>query len=238
MRLQEINESKAEERIRSHPGVAYYGGKDDDHFVELKKGYEMDGQRSFGNSSAAEAVKMLKHIKKSAEEVTEAGMPASIIRSKQKYSMMTPEELYATFKEVADRSGRDIQEIARSVARTHAYKDLDIYWNRIKGFVQTNEAAPPGMEDTVLKLKKQYPGEEEKAFATAWSIYNKKNESVSEGFPYDVDHMPGATRKDLAPKGCTTCNGHGRVYKLNGKLHTSNPGPGAKRIVCPVCKGM
>lgn len=35
--------------------------------------------------------------------------------------------------------------------------------------------APPGMEDTVMKLKKQYPGEPEKAFATAWSIYNKNH---------------------------------------------------------------
>ena len=45
------------------------------------------------------------------------------------------------------------------------------------------EKAPPGMEDMVLKLKKQYPGEPAKAFATAWSIYNKKhgkNESVDE----------------------------------------------------------
>jgi hypothetical protein len=41
-------------------------------------------------------------------------------------------------------------------------------------FDLVRESAPPGMEDEVLKLKKQYPGEEEKAFATAWSIYNKK----------------------------------------------------------------
>jgi hypothetical protein len=37
-----------------------------------------------------------------------------------------------------------------------------------------DEVAPPGMEDMVMKLKKQYPGEPAKAFATAWSIYNKK----------------------------------------------------------------
>ena len=37
------------------------------------------------------------------------------------------------------------------------------------------EKAPPGMEDLVLKLKKQYPGHPELAFATAWSIYNKKH---------------------------------------------------------------
>lgn len=59
-----LEESKVEDAIRAHPGVSYYGGKSDDHFVELHKGYEMDGQRSFGNPSAAEAKKMLKHIKK------------------------------------------------------------------------------------------------------------------------------------------------------------------------------
>ena len=42
------------------------------------------------------------------------------------------------------------------------------------------EKAPPGMEDMVMKLKKQYPGHEEKAFATAWSIYNKKNGKTEE----------------------------------------------------------
>lgn len=42
------------------------------------------------------------------------------------------------------------------------------------------ESAPPGMEDMVLKLKKQYPGEPEKAFATAWSIYNKKHGKTEE----------------------------------------------------------
>lgn len=37
------------------------------------------------------------------------------------------------------------------------------------------EKAPPGMEDFVLKLKKQYPGQPQKAFATAWAVYNKKH---------------------------------------------------------------
>jgi DnaJ-class molecular chaperone len=65
-----------------------------------------------------------------------------------------------------------------------------------------------------------------------------KDIALNEKFPYDVDHMPGATRKDLSPKGCKTCNGHGHVYKSSdGKLRTDNPGKGSKRIVCPTCKG-
>lgn len=60
----ELHENKTEAKIKAHPAVSYYGGKQDDHFVELHKGWEMDGQRSFGNKSAAEAFKMLKHVKK------------------------------------------------------------------------------------------------------------------------------------------------------------------------------
>jgi hypothetical protein len=37
------------------------------------------------------------------------------------------------------------------------------------------EVAPPGMEDTVLALKKKFPGQEGKAYAIAWSQYNKKH---------------------------------------------------------------
>lgn len=40
--------------------------------------------------------------------------------------------------------------------------------------VELDEVAPPGMEDMVLKLKKQYPDNPGRAFATAWSIYNKQ----------------------------------------------------------------
>jgi len=37
------------------------------------------------------------------------------------------------------------------------------------------EKAPPGMEKAVKDIKKEYPGHPEKAFATAWSIYDKKH---------------------------------------------------------------
>jgi len=45
----------------------------------------------------------------------------------------------------------------------------------------TTESAPPGMEDVVMKLKKEYPNDHSKAFATAWSIYNKKHGKAEEG---------------------------------------------------------
>ena len=43
-----------------------------------------------------------------------------------------------------------------------------------------DEKAPPGMEAMVRKLKKEYPSEPAKAFATAWSIYNKKHGQADE----------------------------------------------------------
>lgn len=45
----------------------------------------------------------------------------------------------------------------------------------------TMESVPPGFpEDLMMKLKKQYKGSPERAFATAWSIHKKKKKSVSE----------------------------------------------------------
>ena len=50
----------------------------------------------------------------------------------------------------------------------------------VVGEESLDEKAPPGMEAMVMKLKKEYPGEPEKAFATAWSIYNKKHGKAEE----------------------------------------------------------
>jgi hypothetical protein len=47
------------------------------------------------------------------------------------------------------------------------------------------EKAPPGMERLVKDIKKQYPGHPEKAFATAWSIYNKQHGKTDEGSMVD-----------------------------------------------------
>ena len=45
---------------------------------------------------------------------------------------------------------------------------------------EMEETAPPGEEHLVKDLKKEYPGHEDKAFATAWSIYNKKHGKTEE----------------------------------------------------------
>lgn len=59
------------------------------------------------------------------------------------------------------------------------------------------EKAPPGMEDVVLSLKKKYPGEEGRAYAIAWSMYNKKHGKTDEGVtPYNLPQKS----QDKAPK--------------------------------------
>lgn len=47
--------------------------------------------------------------------------------------------------------------------------------------LETYESAPPGFpEKLMMKLKKQYKGNPERAFATAWGIHKKKKKSVKE----------------------------------------------------------
>ena len=56
------------------------------------------------------------------------------------------------------------------------------------------EEAPPGMSDTVKKFKKDGM-DDEMAFSLAWSIYNKRNETISEAYtiayekPSDIKHI-------------------------------------------------
>jgi hypothetical protein len=79
-------------------------------------------------------------------------------------------------------------QTAGTIGRDQAYAAYDAAQTPV------TEKAPPGMEDMVMKLKKEYPGHPEKAFATAWSIYNKKHgkkeESVKEAVdPEKVDEL-------------------------------------------------
>ena len=60
------------------------------------------------------------------------------------------------------------------------------------------ESAPPGFpEDLMMKLKKQYKGNPERAFATAWAIHKKKKKSVKED-PYFED-LKNALEAKLKP---------------------------------------
>lgn len=60
------------------------------------------------------------------------------------------------------------------------------------------ESSPPGFpEDLMMKLKKQYKGNPERAFATAWAIHKKKKKSVKED-PYFED-LKNALEAKLKP---------------------------------------
>jgi hypothetical protein len=75
-----LDEASLADKIRAHPGVDYYGGKDDDHMVNLKKGWHMgDGQRSFGNRNARDTWHDLKKVVKFKEgEAKEYGIDESV----------------------------------------------------------------------------------------------------------------------------------------------------------------
>jgi hypothetical protein len=67
-----------------------------------------------------------------------------------------------------------------------------------------SEKAPPGMEDVVLSLKKKFPGEEGRAYAIAWSMYNKKHGKKDESALEEAEKWiqkaikkPGALKKQL-----------------------------------------
>ncbi len=53
--------------------------------------------------------------------------------------------------------------------------EMSLAGDQLKEEEPMMEKAPPGMEDVVLSLKKKFPGEEGRAYAIAWSMYNKKH---------------------------------------------------------------
>jgi len=61
------------------------------------------------------------------------------------------------------------------------------------------------------------------------------DQGVAEGFPHDVDHMPGKTVRHQDTN-CTTCHGRKSMYKLGSKLFADNK-QGAEKVKCPTCKG-
>ena len=72
--------------------------------------------------------------------VSEAGMPSSVIRHKQSMAEKTPEELYARFKNAAERFGpatpEAMEKLAREMAWRHGYgKMSDHYWKKFKHLV-------------------------------------------------------------------------------------------------------
>jgi len=60
-------------------------------------------------------------------------MPSEIIKTKQKLAMMTPEELLSRFEEVARRTGKSVEQLAREQAWRHGYGKMSpFYWDKIQ----------------------------------------------------------------------------------------------------------
>jgi len=72
-------------------------------------------------------------------------------------------------------------------------------------------------------------------FANSKSVKESQDQGVAEGFPHDVDHMPGKTVRHQDTN-CTTCHGRKSMYKLGSKLFADNK-QGAEKVKCPTCKG-
>jgi hypothetical protein len=66
--------------------------------------------------------------------------------------------------------------------------------------------------------------------------FDKDAKGVTEGFPHDVDHLPGKTIKHTTNTNCTVCHGRKSMYKLDGKLFADNK-PGSTKVKCSTCKG-
>ena len=70
------------------------------------------------------------------KDLAEGGMPSSVAALKTKLNSSTPEELHARFKEIADRTGKSIETLARETAWRHGYGKMAAhYWNKIKDLV-------------------------------------------------------------------------------------------------------
>jgi len=72
-----------------------------------------------------------------------------------------------------------------------------------------------------------------KGIKTSGKYANSLHEG--EGFPHDVDHMPGQTMKHQDTN-CTACHGRKVQYKLGDKLHADNK-KGATKVRCQTCNG-
>lgn len=69
--------------------------------------------------------------------VSEGGMPQSVIRSKERLAAMTPEQLKAHFEQIAMAQNKQIQDVATAAAWRHGFgKGSLAYWNKIKDIVE------------------------------------------------------------------------------------------------------
>ena len=149
------------------------------------------------------SVKGLKSSLKEEEYLEEGGMPSSVIKHKQRLAAKTPEELHAGFKEVADRMGKSVEHVARSLAWSHGYgkgqgQGSSHYYDKVKHLepksesVELDEAFP-----TVADGEKSLKAKEGK---TSKGTLIKTKTGVRHERDYDDEKEPEVKRGRGRPK--------------------------------------
>ena len=117
------------------------------------------------------------------EEIEEQGGKAT---EEQKRKLRACQIIFSAFRT------RDPQRIAEAGIQARKFINYGTMY----------EKAPPGREKQVKALKKEFPGDEERAFATAWASYNKshgkKDEAVAGVGPGYVEE--GSFDHDMSPR--------------------------------------
>lgn len=138
-------------------------------------------------------------------ESIKEGMPSSVIKSKQEFSYMTPEELYDKFNKRADALGKPIEQIARETAWRHGYGKMSPkYWDQIKHLAASDSISESIMygssktshrtiEDTDLIIRHSEAIDPSKPGARSRKIKNLfVQNKEGERFKFPFIHLPGA----------------------------------------------
>ena len=140
------------------------------------------------------------------------GMSASKMRAAaadgdlESFKQGVPQQEVADEMFAAVRKGMGISEDASSDEEDEFHRKLDKLVHKTFGhssdekkMKKTNEKAPPGREDQVKALKKEFPDDEGAPYAIAWAQHNKKkkktNESESATYYIVTVHSGGTIKR-------------------------------------------
>jgi hypothetical protein len=114
------------------------------------------------------------------ETLEEAGMPSSVIKSKQRLAQMTDEEF-------TDSHGDKSEEKLRQMAWTHGYGKMSPhYWNRVK---RAKEKAPETKRQDEMKITKRQLRRIIKEAKVAL-LKEQYDRDTNAGYDYDPDSDP------------------------------------------------
>jgi hypothetical protein len=123
-------------------------------------------------------------IDRALEELQDAGMIKSGVKPDRGYLKLSPDVIKTLSGQMHDK----LKKVGASSAAFKKPKPnpnlpalteaeiRKIVRDALEESESINEKAPPGMEDTVLALKKKFPDDKSAPYAIAWGRYNKKKE--------------------------------------------------------------